>query len=156
MIEWKEKILIDAPIEDVWSLFADRNIQTIMPKVEEHTLIEKQEHEVGGKHRQSYREGKRVETYIVETLAYENEEDKKHKQISFVLGKAFEISLSFTLLKEGENQTKFIYEGQNKGVNFVGRAMLKLGNEKNNKKVVDEFLHRVEQEAVRNKSSLNH
>ncbi|WP_337193904.1 hypothetical protein [Pontibacillus yanchengensis] len=38
MIQWEEEILIDAPVEEVWSLFSDQNIQTIMPKVEEHTL----------------------------------------------------------------------------------------------------------------------
>ncbi|MFB7638214.1 SRPBCC family protein [Peribacillus butanolivorans] len=115
-------------IEKVWSLFFDKNIKKIMDKVEEHTLIEKKEEEVGAKHRQSYREGKRLETYIVETLKYEGLEDKKDKQISFVLGKAFELTLTFTLLKIDDTHTKFIYEGQNKGVNFVGRAMLKLGS----------------------------
>jgi hypothetical protein len=63
-----------------------------MPKVEEHTIIEKTEVETGAKHQQKYREGKRVETYIVETLAFEDTLDKKHKQLSFVLGKAFKIS----------------------------------------------------------------
>lgn len=149
MIEWKEERVINANIEKVWDLFADQNIQRIMPKVEEHTLIEKQEHEVGAKHKQSYREGKRVETYIVETLAYEDTEERKHKQIYFVLGKAFEINLRFTLEKVNEEQTKLIYEGHNKGVNFVGRAMLKLGSEKSNNKVVHEFMDRVEQEATK-------
>ncbi|WP_236694094.1 hypothetical protein [Sporosarcina globispora] len=46
------------------------------------------------------------------------------------------------------SQTRFIYEGQNKGVNFVGRAMLKLGGEKNNLKVVEEFLQKVREEAL--------
>src|SRR5690606_9935413 len=126
MIYWKEETIIETNIEKVWSLFLDTNIKIIMPKVEEHTLIEKREDEAGAKHRQTYREGKRLETYIVDTLAYENFEDKKHKEIRFVLGKAFEITLSFTLLKMDDTHTKFIYEGQNKGVNFVGRAMLKL------------------------------
>jgi hypothetical protein len=147
VIHWKEEIVIEKNIEKVWSLFLDKNIKKIMPKVEEHILIEKRENEVGAKHQQKYREGKRVETYIVDTLAYEDLEDKKHKQISFVLGKAFEITLSFTLLKTDEIHTRFIYEGQNKGVNFVGRAMLKLGSEKSNNIVVKEFMQKVEQEA---------
>ena len=130
MIQWKEEIIIESNIEKVWSLFFDKNIKKIMDKVEEHTLIEKKEEEVGAKDRQSYREGKRLETYIVETIKYEDLEDKKQKQISFVLGKAFEITLTFTLLKIDDTHTKFIYEGQNKGVNFVGRAMLKLGSRK--------------------------
>jgi hypothetical protein len=147
VIHWKEEKVIEKNIEKVWSLFLDKNIKKIMPKVEEHILIEKKENEVGAKHQQKYREGKRVETYIVNTLAYEDLEDKKFKQISFVLGKAFEITFSFTLLKIDESHTKFIYEGQNKGVNFVGRAMLKLGSEKSNNIVVKEFMQKVEQEA---------
>lgn len=148
MIQWKEETIIEANIEQVWELFLDKNIKKIMPKVEEHTLIEKTESEVGAKHQQKYREGKRVETYIVDTLAYENKPEKKQKQISFVLGKAFEINLKFTLEKLDDRNTKFIYEGQNKGVNFVGRAMLKLGSEKSNNKVVQEFMGKVKQEAM--------
>ena len=149
MIKWCEESVIKSNIEKVWSLFLDRNIHKIMDKVEDHVLIEKQENEVGAKHRQSYREGKRVETYIVETLAYEDLSDKKHKQISFVLGKAFEITFSFTLESIDDNHTKFIYEGQNKGVNFVGRAMMKLGSEKSNDKVVQEFMEKVNREALK-------
>lgn len=149
MIQWNEETMIEANIEKVWSLFSDQNIKRIMPKVEEHTLIEKTEEEAGAKHQQKYREGKRVETYIVETLAYENLPDRKRKQIQFVLGKAFEITLSFTLVKIDETHTRFIYEGQNKGVNFVGRAMLKLGSEKSNNIVVQEFLNKVEEEALK-------
>jgi hypothetical protein len=149
VIQWKEEIIIEANIEKVWELFFDKNIKKIMPKVEEHTLIEKKEGEVGARHEQKYREGKRVETYIVETLAYKDGEDEKQKQISFVLGKAFEINLTFTLHKIDETHTKFIYEGQNRGVNFVGRAMLKLGGEKSNQNVVQEFMQKVQQESMK-------
>jgi len=148
VIQWKEETIIVTDIEKVWSLFSDKNINKIMPKVEVHTLIEKKEVEVGAKHQQTYREGKRLETYIVETLAYEDLTEKKQKQINFVLGKAFEITLTFTLLKIDDTHTKFIYEGQNKGVNFVGRAMLKLGSDKSNNKVVKEFMEKVKEEAL--------
>jgi len=149
MIEWKEETIIEANIEKVWELFSDKNIKRIMPKVESHTLVEKTEREVGAKHEQKYREGKRVETYIVETTAYEDREDKKLKQTSFVLGKAFEITTTFALYKIDETHTKFVYEGQNKGVNFVGRAMLKLGNSASNNKVVEEFMQKVAEEATK-------
>ncbi|MGP4060336.1 SRPBCC family protein [Halobacillus sp. H74] len=147
MIHWEEEKIIDANIEQVWELFADRNIQRIMPKVEEHVLIEKSETEVGALHRQTYREGKRLETYTVETLAYEDSPEKKQKTITFIIGKAFQVTASFTLEKVDENRTKLIYSGQNKGVNFVGKAMMKLANKKGNEKVVQEFLNRVDQEA---------
>ncbi|MDQ8734933.1 SRPBCC family protein [Paenibacillus sp. LHD-38] len=149
MIQWKEETTIEANIEKVWELFLDKNIKKIMPKVEEHRLIEKEEWEVGAKHQQKYREGKRVETYMVETLAYEDGENKKRKEISFVLGKAFEITLAFTLIKIDASHTKFIYEGQNRGVNFVGRAMMKLSSSKSNNTVVQQFLKKVEQEALK-------
>lgn len=149
MIQWKEERVIPVHIEKLWELFLDKNITKTMPKVEEHILIEKTEGEVGAKHQQKYREGKRMETYIVETLAYEDREDKKLKQISFVLGKAFEINLTFELHKIDETHTKFIYSGYNKGANFVGRAMLKLGSEKANQKVVQEYMDRVETEAMK-------
>jgi hypothetical protein len=149
MIKWHEEIIIDANISKVWSLFKDEHIQKIMPKVEEHELIEGEETMAGAKHRQTYLEGKRKETYIVETLAYEDAPDKKRKKIHFVLGKAFEITLTFALVRINETHTNFIYEGQNKGVNFVGRAMLKLGGKKGNNKVVEEFLEKVKQEALK-------
>ncbi|WP_339292025.1 SRPBCC family protein [Paenibacillus sp. FSL W8-0187] len=149
MIQWKEDITIAAHIDKVWELFSDQHIRRIMPKVEEHTLIEKNETEAGAKHRQTYREGKRAETYIVETLVYEDLQDKKRKKIRFVLGNAFEVTLSFTLHKLDPAHTQFIYEGQNLGVNFVGRAMLKLGSQKSNNQSVQDFLQRVEQEAMK-------
>ena len=149
MIEWKEETIIQTNIETVWNLFLDKNIKKIMPKVEEHTLVEKTETEVGAKHEQKYREGKRVETYIVDTLAYEDTSNKKLKQISFVIGKAFEVNLSFTLEKIDNNHTRFIYSGHNKGINFVGRAMMKLANKKGNQQVVHEFMERVNQEAMK-------
>jgi hypothetical protein len=149
VIQWKEEKVIPANIETVWSLFSDKNIKRIMPKVEEHILIEKSETEAGAKHRQTYREGKRLETYIVDTLIYEDREVEKKKQIQFVLGKAFEVTLTFTLIKVDESQTRLIYEGENKGVNFVGRAMLKLAGKKSKLDVVMEFLERVQAEAMK-------
>lgn len=57
--------------------------------------------------------------------------------------------MSFKILKISDTQTKFIYEGRNKGVNFVGRAMLKLGSEKSNNLVVQEFMQKVKEEALK-------
>ncbi|HEU4962248.1 MAG TPA: SRPBCC family protein [Bacilli bacterium] len=149
MIHWNESITIAASIETVWSLFADKNIRRIMPKVDEHVLIEKTEGEVGAKHRQSYREGNRVETYIVETLAYEDREDEKRKQIHFLLANMFETTLTFTLRKIDDTHTSLTYEGQNEGVNFAAKAMLKLSPKKSNDKVIQDFLRLVEQEATK-------
>ncbi|MFD1030616.1 SRPBCC family protein [Metaplanococcus flavidus] len=149
MIEWEQDKVINQQIDKVWSLFADANIRKIMPQVEKHELIEKTERETGAKHMQSYKEGKRTETYVVETLAYEDQPDKKHKQIYFVIGNAVEIDLCFTLIKLHDNQTKFIYSGCNQGRNFLGRTMLKMAGGKSHMKIVEDFMARVEEEALK-------
>ncbi|SIS47568.1 SRPBCC family protein [Salimicrobium flavidum] len=149
MITWKEEINIDADIETVWDLFKDENITRIMPQVEEHALIEKEESEVGARHRQTYREGKRTETYIVTTKAYEDETDHKKKEVAFTIGRAFDIRTCYTFRKERENETTLIYEGTNEGANILGKMMLMFVREKSNKKIVHEFLKRVKTEAER-------
>jgi hypothetical protein len=149
VIQWKEETIIPANIEKVWNLFLEENMPRIMPKVIENKPVHLTEEVTGSTYEQKYQEGKRVETYIVETLGYENTENRKYKQIGFVIAKAFEINLSFTLERVDESHTRFIYEGVNKGRNFVGRAMLKLGGEKNNKKVVEDFMELVKKESVR-------
>ncbi|MGM0843446.1 MAG: SRPBCC family protein [Bacillota bacterium] len=149
MIQWREETMIAVNIEKVWSLFQEENMHKIMPKVIENTPVHLTEEVTGSKYQQTYQEGKRIETYMVETLGYENTESRKYKRIEFVIAKAFEVNLSFTLEKVAETQTRFIYEGHNKGRNFVGRAMLKLGGEKNNLKVVQDFMNLVEKEATK-------
>lgn len=149
MIKWHEERIIPVNIETIWHLFELENIQRIMPNVVENKVLEQKEGVVGSTYQQKYKEGKRIETYIVEDLEYENTPLKKHNKIGFTLAKAFEIEASFTLHKIGEDQTKFIYQGENKGLNFLGKVLLKLGGEKNNNKVVTEFMDRVETEALK-------
>ncbi|GGB70031.1 SRPBCC family protein [Fictibacillus barbaricus] len=150
MLTWNEEKTIPVNIEKVWELFADENIRRIMPNVVEHTPIEKKEGVVGSTYKQSYKEGRRIETYIVETLAYENTEDKKHLRIGFNLAKAFEIQIAFTLSKIDESTTRFQYEGYNKGINFLGKVMLKIAGNKNNNKVVQDFMDTIEKESLAN------
>jgi hypothetical protein len=149
MIKWYEEKVIPVNIETIWTLFELENIQRIMPNVIENKVLERKEGVVGSKYQQKYKEGKRVETYIVEDLEYENTPAKKHKRIGFTLAKAFEIQTAFTLIKLNENETKFIYQGQNQGLNFLGKVLLKLGGEKNNNKVVIDFMELVEKEALK-------
>ncbi|MDQ6418144.1 SRPBCC family protein [Paenibacillus sp. LHD-117] len=147
MIEWHQERNISVNIEKIWTLFQLENIQRIMPNVVEMKVLEKKPGVVGSTYEQKYKEGKRVETYIVEDLAYENTETLKHNRIGFTLAKAFEIEAAFTLKKVDEQNTLFIYEGHNRGVNFLGKVLLKMGGQKNNEKVVTDFMDLVEKEA---------
>ena len=148
-MKWKEDRLIDAPINVVWDLFLEEHATRIMPKVVENRWLDKRQEMKGSTYEQTYQEGKRKETYVVKIVKFEDTENRKHKHIQFNLAHAFEMNLEFTMEKISEQQTKFIYAGENRGINFVGRAMLKLGSGKNGDKVVNEFLDRVEQEALK-------
>lgn len=152
MIIWNREMAISVNIETVWNLFALENIQRIMPQVVEHKVIEGKPGIVGTKYQQKYQEGKRIEAYIVEDLEHENTPTKKHNKIGFVLAKMFEVEASFTLIKVDEENTKFIYSGRNKGVNLLGKTLLKLGGTKNNEKVVSDFMNLVECEALKDKN----
>ncbi|WP_404450623.1 SRPBCC family protein [Virgibacillus necropolis] len=149
MIQWSKEIMIPTDIETVWELFDGEQIQRIMPNVVEHKPIEIKEGVIGSTYQQTYQEGKRKETYVVTIIEYENTDQRKHEKIEFVLAKAFKIQTTFTLLKENDQQTTLIYSGQNEGINFLGRAMLKLGGKKNNEKVVNDFVNLVRDEALK-------
>ncbi len=147
-MEWQEERLIDVPIDVIWALFEEEQAIRIMPKVVENRWVEKKPEMQGSTYNQTYQEGKRQETYMVEIIEFEDTANRKHKRIQFQLARAFEMNLAFTLEKVSEQQTKFIYSGSNLGINFVGRAMLKLGSKKSGTQVIHDFMDRVEQEAV--------
>jgi hypothetical protein len=147
VIQWKEEIGIDAGIEAVWTLFRIENMHRIMPNIAANEWKDRKEGVVGSTFLQTYREGKRTETYEVSILDYKDEPEEKRMRLAFVLAKAFEVDFTFTLQRVEERRTRLIYEGSNRGVNFVGRAMMKLGGESNNRKVVTDFLQKAEREA---------
>ncbi|AIY05467.1 hypothetical protein Plano_1502 [Planococcus sp. PAMC 21323] len=149
MVKWKEEMTINANIEKVWRLFQDENIKRLMPKVEEHILLENNNNELGAKHAQSYHEGGQLQTYIVETVGYEDMSDKKLKQTQFEMGQSFDVFYSFTLRKENENQTTFVYEGLNKGKGLLGKVMLLSGSKKTRQQTVMTFMDRVKEEALK-------
>ena len=153
-MNWKEERLINAPIDVVWPLFEEEQATRIMPKVVGNRWLDKKSGMFGSTYEQTYREGKRKETYVVEITEFEDTDNRKHKRIQFQLARAFEMELGFTMEKISEEQTKFIYSGSNRGINFVGRAMLKIGSDKNADQVICEFMDRVEQEAIQDYSTL--
>jgi hypothetical protein len=149
MIQWNEEIIIPTNIEKVWELFGDDQVQRIMPNVVERKPLEVKDGIVGSTYSETYQEGKRKESYTGTILAYQDTPTKKHKKTEFILAKAFKIGNSFTLEKVDEHNTRFIYGGKNEGINFLGRALLKLGSSKSNDKVVRDFLHLVKEEAIK-------
>ena len=65
MLTWNKKIIINAPIETIWKLFDLRSIpERIMPNIVENKPLNIKEGVVGSTYEQTYREGKRTQTYI--------------------------------------------------------------------------------------------
>ena len=147
-MKWEKERILDAPINIVWALFEEEQALRIMPKVAENKWIDKKPGILGSTYEQTYQEGKRQESYVVEIVEFEDTINLKHKHIKFQLANAFEMNLAFTLEKVSDKQTKFMYSGSNIGINFIGRAMLKLGSRKSGDQVIYDFIDRVEKEAI--------
>jgi len=141
MKTWTKTININAPIENVWKLldgsFAD--MQKIMPQVIENKPVKVTEEGVGSIYRQKYKEGKRIETYDVETLEYSNTPDKKILKVGFVLANLFEITAYYELNKINETETSFTYSVTNNALKWFVKLFLLFASDK----VVVQFLDRV-------------
>lgn len=143
MIQWNEQRVIKAPIEKVWALFSDEQLQTIMPQLEKHQLVEGPPNQVGSKYAQQNRMGSRLVSYVMEITAYKDLPEQKRKDIGFVAAGLFRISLSFALTKKSDEETVFVYSGSNTGVNLVGKTLLKLDPQNSSRQEVESLMERV-------------
>ncbi|MCM0626663.1 SRPBCC family protein [Lysinibacillus sp. OL1_EC] len=141
MKTWTKTININAPIENVWTLLDGSlaDMQKIMPQVIENKPVEVTEEGVGSIYRQKYKEGKRIETYDVETLEYSNTPDKKILKVGFVLANLFEITAYYELNKINETETSFTYSVTNNALKWFVKLFLLFASDK----VVVQFLERV-------------
>ncbi|MEY2356014.1 SRPBCC family protein [Lysinibacillus capsici] len=141
MKTWTKTININAPIENVWKLLDGSlaDMQKIMPQVIENKPVKVTEEGVGSIYRQKYKEGKRIETYDVETLEYSNTPDKKILKVGFVLANLFEITAYYELNKINETETSFTYSVTNNALKWFVKLFLLFASDK----VVVQFLDRV-------------
>jgi len=141
MKTWTKTININAPIENVWKLLDGSlaDMQKIMPQVIENKPVKVTEEGLGSIYRQKYKEGKRIETYDVETLEYSNTPDKKIMKVGFVLANLFEITAYYELNKINETETSFTYSVTNNALKWFVKLFLLFASDK----VVVQFLERV-------------
>jgi len=141
MKTWTKSININAPIENVWKLLDGSlaDMQKIMPQVIENKPVKVTEEGLGSIYRQKYKEGKRIETYDVETLEYSNTPDKKILKVGFVLANLFEITAYYELNKINETETSFTYSVTNNALKWFVKLFLLFASDK----VVVQFLDRV-------------
>lgn len=146
-MEWKEETLIPTHIEVVWKIFQDQNAEKLFPNVTEQKLIEGEENSIGAKYLQTYMDGKRTSSYVVETVLYWDEPDRKEKKMSFQSEEAFQITQHFYLIKLNENETQLIYKGEKKPVNFKGKLLLKLMAKRDQDCIVQKTVQRIREAA---------
>jgi hypothetical protein len=146
-MEWKEKTLVPTHIEVVWNIFQDQHVTKLMPKVTEHKLIEGKSDTIGARYRQTSRDGRKTETYIVETTQYLDSPSRKEKELHFFLDNAFEVKLRFVLIKINENETELIYEGCKKPVNFKGKLKQKLSTTRTRRQGIQKLVQNIVREA---------
>lgn len=144
---WERKIKIEAPIETVWALFTEANMNRIMPQVVAHKLISTDDSTNTSVYEETYAEGSREETYLLTEIIHLDTPAEKRKTFDFTIAKMIHSSGEFHLKKGNDRQTEFIYSGKNEGVNFLGKTMLKMASNKKNEAVVESFVHLVKQEA---------
>jgi uncharacterized membrane protein len=145
MKQWSKEIDINAPIEQVWKYLDGslEEMQLIMPQVMDNRPIKVTDEKVGSIHRQTYKEGNRVQEYEVETLEYENNENDKRLKVGFSIANMFEITALYELKRLDDNKTKFTYTATNRALKWFVNIFLLFASEK----VVVQFLERVKKVA---------
>ncbi|QIK69583.1 SRPBCC family protein [Erysipelothrix sp. HDW6C] len=146
-MEWKKKTTIEAPIEKVWRLFNEENYMRIMPQVVAYKKISSDPKTRTTIYEETYREGKREETYELTEVIEIDTETEKLRRFSFTVANAIVSKGSFHLKRIDENRTEFIYSGSNVGKNLFFKFVLRLSSKKANEKVVVDFMNRVKAEA---------
>ncbi len=80
-----------------------------MPDVIKNKPVKVTEHRVGTIYRQTYQEGKRVQTYDVEVKNYVNLPNEKELKTAFTISNMFEIATTYQLKKMEKDTTYFNY-----------------------------------------------
>lgn len=143
MKQWTREIEIHAPIEHVWKWFDGslEHMQKIMPQVVDHKPVKITEEQIGSVYRQTYKEGKRIQEYDVETLDYKDAPDQKKLAVGFTLANMFDITASYELFSIDDNKTLFRYTVTNRPLKL--KWLLNFIISLSNDKVITEFLDRV-------------
>lgn len=92
---------------------------------------------------QKYREGKRIMTYNVETLAYANTPNEKMMKVGFTLGNMLELTAQYELVKLGEITTPLHYTMTNHPLKWFLKLLIRFSSDK----VVIEFVEHVKKVA---------
>lgn len=151
-MKWNEQTEIEAPIEEVWRLFEAENMGRIMPQVVALKKISFEQNENITVYEETYREGKHDETYILTEKIAKDTPNEKVKEFSFTIANMIHTEGAYTLQTIAENRTLFVYKGENTGVTFFGRVMLKMAGKLNDLSVVTDFMKLVKKEAEKCKA----
>lgn len=125
MKTWEHETTINAPIEEVWQLFDGpvEKIKKVMPNIISIEQIKETESQIGNVYRQRFKNGKRIQTYDVETLEYQNGPDYKKLKTKFTIPRMMTITTLYSLQKIEEGKVKFYYESTNEPLRLRMRIL---------------------------------
>lgn len=142
---WELTKVIEAPIETIWKVIdgSEENLKKLDPKIVNQDTILETEERIGSKYLQTYREGKREETYEVVVTDYFETDDEKMFAIAFTIANMFEVGVYYKLKKISEQETEVYYKTTNNPLKFFAKLMMFImpgGN-----KVLIDHLAKIEQ-----------
>ncbi|QPC48124.1 SRPBCC family protein [Mangrovibacillus cuniculi] len=148
MKSWTKSITINAPIDIVWNLFngSTEQMQKIMPQVVANEPVKVTDEGVGTVYRQTYQEGKRTQTYDVETIEFTDKAEEKKLKVGFQIAGMFDITAKYELAEIDENTTHFTYTATNNPLKWYVKPFLLFASDK----VVVNFVDRVKKVAETN------
>lgn len=139
---WQADTVITAPIEAVWDVIdgSEDHLKALDPHIVSHIIINETPERIGSKYQQTYREGTKDMTYIVEVIDYDESPTKKRFTIGFNLGGMFDITAGYQLIALDPNTTHLTYRTTNQPLKFFAKIMMKLMK---NDSVVKQHLQRI-------------
>lgn len=123
---WEMTKVIAAPIESVWNVIdgSEENLKKLDPKIVSQETILETDERIGSRYRQTYREGKREETYEVVVTDYFETDDEKMFAIAFTIAKMFEVGVYYKLKKVSDSETEVHYKTTNNPLKFFAKLMM--------------------------------
>lgn len=149
-MEWKDTIVIKANINRVWLILNDETyLKEIKPQIVQSILIPEKSQGNVKVYQETYQEGKRQETYELTLITNEDSEDLKKQSFNFIVANTIECTGNFSLKKVDEITTMFCYSDLNKGINLIGKTMLKISSKSSVENIIADFLNKVKEVSER-------
>ncbi len=144
MKTWTSTIEVNAGIGDVWHILdgSEEHLRKLDPNIIKNEVIEETPERVGSRYLQEYKEGKRVMSYEVKVLDYNETDQTKLFKIGFNLDGMFEVTARYDITALDENHTRVKYTVTNDPLKLIPKIMMFFMRNDN---VMDTHMNRIKE-----------